>query len=437
MAKKKLVTLSLMMFFIIGGATSAMATVTGITSDGCPGTTCLPSFVTPIVASKTMIVTIKGQFVDLSTGVEISGSGVSVSYGQRQGGSNSYIEVKFAADDSAPLGERTVKMHYAVETNGPDTFKVRVVHGGRVDRIEQKVSGPTPGTTRLVEANAIPVNQRVTLVFTGTRLGNAVIAPILAVKNPQTLPGCSDTRCEFELELTQTGNISINLYDADVGPQIADSLAVSGTLHKFFYTGAKNVSVTGASNSPANGSFIPRPIVSGGTVANAVALDVAPGDLTNLFRGTGNSFTDNQGVKYLQVDDSWCSQPGKAVQAPSPLSPPNFQDITIPDLIWKVLNVSNATIPAAFDSQLLSNGVVLQTGNTPAGLAPNATREFTFRRTNSNVRVFRFAAPNPSGCFIKPSAGAGLFFVDPPFTVMVVTGNPIPGENVSNNSRNY
>ncbi|MDQ3819300.1 MAG: hypothetical protein M3362_16710, partial [Acidobacteriota bacterium] len=62
----------------------------------------------------------------------------------------------------------------------------------------------------------------------------------------------------------------------------------------------------------------------------------------NLFRGTGNSFTDNQGVKYLQVDDSWCSQPGKVVQTPPALSPPNFQDITIPPLIWRVTNVGTA-----------------------------------------------------------------------------------------------
>lgn len=436
MAKKNLMTLTLALFFIIGGATSAMATITGITSDGCPGTTCQPSFVSPIVEGKTMIVTVKGQFVDLSTGVEISGSGVSVSYGQRQGGSNSYIEVKFVVDDAAALGERTVKMHYTIETNGPDTFKVRVVRGGRVDKIEQKVPGLTPGTTRLVEANAIPANQRVTLVFTGTRLGNAVIAPILALKNPQTLSGCSETRCEVELEFAQTGNISVNLYDADVGPQVADSLAVSGTLHKFFYAGAKTVTVTGAANSSPNIGFIPRPIGSS-TGANPGTLDVAPGDLGNLFRGTGNSFTDNQGVRYLQVDDSWCSQPGKVVQTPPALSPPNFQDITIPPLIWRVSNVGTAAIPVAFDSELLSNGVVLQTQNTPAGLAPGAAREFQLQRTSSAVRVFRFAPPTQSGCFIKPSAGPNQFFVDPPFTVKVVTGNPIPGENVSNNSRNY
>ncbi|MDQ3819299.1 MAG: hypothetical protein M3362_16705 [Acidobacteriota bacterium] len=81
--------------------------------------------------------------------------------------------------------------------------------------------------------------------------------------------------------------------------------------------------------------------------------------------------------------------------------------------------------------------MVLQTQNIAAGLAPGATREFQFQRTNSTVRVFRFAPPNQSGCFIKPNAGPNLFFVDPTFQVKVVTGTPIPGENISNNSRNY
>src|SRR6266567_5397542 len=159
MGKKKLTTLSLVIIFILAGASSVMATITGISSDGCAGTTCQPSFVAPIVAGKKMSVTVKGQYLDLSTRVEITGSGVSVSYGDRSGGSNTYIVVKFDVDDSASLGERTVKIRYAVETNGPDTFKVRVVRGGRVDQIQQKIA--FANTTRLIAANTIPVNQRV------------------------------------------------------------------------------------------------------------------------------------------------------------------------------------------------------------------------------------------------------------------------------------
>ncbi len=435
MRSRNRITLIFSIVVMLLTASSAMATITGISSDGCAGTTCLPSFVAPIVAGKKMSVTVKGQYLDLSTGVEISGSGVSVSYGNRSGGSNTFIVVKFNADGGASLGERTVKIHYAVETNGPDTFKVRVVRGGSVDQIQQKVV--LGNVSRLIDANAIPVNQRVTLVFTGSKIGNSAIVPIFAVKNPQTLSGCSETRCELELEFTKTGNVDVNLYDIDVGSQTAAVLALNGTLFHFFYDGVKKVNVVGQAD-PTPTPNVGRPLLSSSGGTNPGFIDVAPGaNLPNLFRGTGNSVTVN-GVNYLEVDGHWCQDNG--VSTPAALAPPSFKDVIIPDLIWRVSNVGTAAIPSAFDSQLLSNGAVLQAQNTPAGtLAPGATHDFRFHRTSSSVRLFRLSAPNPSGCFIKPSAGPGQFFVDPPFTVKVDIGHST-GEaqvNQSNNSRDY
>lgn len=431
--KNQKLTLTLVILFIFAAASSAMATITGISSDGCAGTTCQPSFVAPIVAGKNMSVTIKGQYVDLSTGVEISGSGVTVSFGDRVHGSDSHIVVKFDVDAGASLTERTVKLHYAVETNGPDTFKVRVVRGGRVDQIQQKVA--FANAFRLIAPNSIPVNQRVTLVFTGNRLGDARIALTQAVKNPQTLAGCSETRCEIEMEFTKSGNVDVNLFDANVGS--ADTLALNGTLFRFFYAGAKQVNVVGQAN-PSPTVNIVHPIAGSTTSTNPPFIDVAPGaNLGNLFRGTGNSVTV-EGINYLQVEDHWCQDNG--VQTPAATNPPNFKDITIPDLTWRVSNVGTAATPVAFDSQLLSNGVVLQTQSIGAGtLSQGATRDFNFHRATSTVRVFRLAPPNQSGCFIKPNAGATLFFVDPGFTVKVDVGRALAETqaNQSNNSRNY
>jgi hypothetical protein len=361
-----------------------------------------------------------------------------VSYGDRSGGNNSFIVVNFTVDSSAALGERTVKLRYAIETNGPDTFQVRVVRGGRVDQIQQRVPGLLAGTTRLVSADTIPVNQRVTLVFTGTRLGNATIVPIQAVKNPQTLSGCSDTHCEIELEFTQSGNHSVNLYDADVGSTNAGALAVSGILFHFFYDGAKQVNVVGQANSSPTSNVI-RPIPGSTSSPNPGFVDIAAGvNLANLFRGTGNSIT-YEGVKFLQVEDRWCQD--NNVQPPIDRSPSVSKVITVPDLIWGVSNAGTAEIAVGFDSQLLSNGAVLQTQNIAAGtLHPGATRAFTFHRTTgSAVRLFRFAPPNQPGCFIKPSAGAAEFFVDPPFSVTANVGGTVPEAttNRSNNTRNY
>lgn len=429
MRMKSLVIFSSAVLLTLAG--SAQATITGISSDGCPATTCLPPFVAPIVAGKQMSVTVRGQYLDLSTGVEISGSGVHVSFGDRSGGSNTYIVVKFNVDSSASLGDRTVKIHYAIETSGPDVFKVTVIRGGKIDQIQQQV--PFMNSSHLIAADSIPVNQTVTLVFTGSRIGNAVLAPIAAVKNVQALPGCSETRCAFQLEFTQSGNIDINLFDGTLG-STANSLLVTGTLFPFYYGGAKQVKVTGQAVSAT--PTIGHQLLAGGSAPSAGFIDVAPGLIKNLFRDNGNSITV-QGVVFKQVDDHFCADNG--VQTPPPNTPANFKDLTVDDLVWTVVNVGTATVPAAFDSQLLSNGAVLQTGNTPAGLATAATREFTFHRSNSTVRLFRFSAPNPSGCFIKPSAGPTLFFLDPPFTVKVDIGHAT-GEtqtNQSNNVRGY
>jgi hypothetical protein len=428
MEKKHLLTLSFTIILVLAGSSSTMATITGISADGCPGTTCLPSFSVPIILNKTMTVTVKGQFVDLATKAEVSGG--SASLANQVHGNNSSVDVVLNFNS---LGDKTVKLRYAIETNGPDTFKVTVIRGGTVDQIQQRV--PFLNNSRLIAANAIPVNQRVTLVFTGSRLSNAAIAPIQAISNPQTLPGCSDSRCEFELEFTKSGPIDINLYDAGLGAQTASALAINGTLFHFFYGGAKQVTVTGqATSSPA--ANVGHPLIAAGGGGNATFLDVAPGSIDNLFRGTGNSITVG-GVNYLEVDNHWCQDNG--VPTPPALSPPSFKDITVGDIVWHVSNVGTATVPVAFDSQLLSNGLVLQTQNVAAGLTPAASRGFNFHRASSTVRLFRLSPPNQSGCFIKPNAGSSQFFVDPPFTVKVDTGHAV-GESVTNqanNTRNF
>jgi hypothetical protein len=425
--RNSLTTFGLSLAFILLARASASATITGVSSDGCPGTTCLPSFVTPVVAGKTMSVLVKGQFVDLSTGVEVpNGGGVHASIGARQGGGNSSVEVRFDVDASAALGERTVKLHYAIETNGPDVFKIRVVRGGDIDKIEQAVNGLAPGTTRLIPADSIPVNQRITLVFTGSRLSNSQLAPAVAVTNPQTLSGCTETRCEIELEFTQAGNANVNLFDSDV-PSAGNSL-----LYKFFYDGAKQVKVVGATSaSTPPGAPFNHPLLAGGGGSGGLT-DVAPrANVLNLFRRTGNS-TTFEGQTFVQVEDRWCQENG--LQTPATGSAAKL--VTLPNIVWGVTNVGTAEIGVGFDAQLLANGQVLDTQNVAAGtLHPGATRDFTFHRARNDVRVFRFAPPNQTGCFAKPSDPG--FFEDPPLTVRVDIGGTIAGENRGNNSRNY
>jgi len=423
MRRQIIFAIGLAVMFIFSVAGSAMATIGAIQSDLCPNGGCLPGTVHPVVVGKSTSMVVKGQYVDLSTSVEISGSGgVDVSYGDRVGGSGSNIVVRFTVHPGAALGERTVKMHYAIETNGPDTFKIRVVRGGSIDRIEQRVPGLIAGTTRLIAADAIPVNQRVTLVFSGTQLANSQIAARIGVSNPQTLAACTETRCEFQVELTQSGSFDLNIFDAGVQPN-------AGTLlYKFFYGGAERITVAGTVSAPT--PTINPPLLSGGVVSPTTFADVAPrANMLNIFRRQGNSITVN-GQNFLAVEDRWCSE------LPTPTTPNAAQTITLPDIVWGVTNVGTAQINVAFTSQLTANNQVLQTQNTPASsLGPGATQNFSFHRTRSTVRVIRFQLQ--PGCFVNPRDTD--FFEDPTFTVTADVGNSVPESNANraNNVRSY
>jgi hypothetical protein len=424
-SSRSVIKLSLSIMFLLSTGLTATATINSISSDWCNG--CLPGATHRIVAGKQTSMLVKGQFVDLSTRVEISGSGVSVSFGQRTNGSNSSVEVKFNVDDSATLGDRTVKLRYAVETSGPDTFSVQVVRGGQIDTIQQRVAFGQTGATTLVAANAIPINQQVTLVFSGSKIGNASIAPSTLFKNARILPGNTESHCEVSLEFTSAGTIDVRLLDAAVGNQPGN------LLFKFFYGGAHSVTVTGT-NPTVVPTPLPRPPIGGGTTSPPTFVDVAPrANILNLFRTTGDVVSIN-GQNFLRVDDRWCSENSVAIPATGNTS----KSITLPDITWGVSNVGTAEVTVGFASELSSNGVVLQNQQIAAGtLHLGATQNFTFQRTRSRVRVIRFAAPQQPGCFVNPLDPD--FFQDPPFTVKVDVNNAVPetATNRLNNSRNY
>jgi hypothetical protein len=95
--------------------------------------------------------------VDLSTGLEVSpAADITVT---SAGQSSSHKLVKIAVQSDAAPGVRTVKLHYAVEVNGPDTFKIMVLRGGKVTSI----STPTP----------TDYFNDVTVTFNGQHLDNA------------------------------------------------------------------------------------------------------------------------------------------------------------------------------------------------------------------------------------------------------------------------
>ena len=394
---------TLLLLTIAGSASASITTIKGTLACFVG---CNRDVVQKIAQGETFAFEVVGQFVDTSTSVEITGGGVDVSYGTRKHGSGSSIIVKFDLTNGADPGERTVKMHYAIETNGPDTFKVRVVRKGSVTAI-------TPATA--------PLNQVVHLVLTGTRLDHIEIRDTSSIKNVNVLAGATSGRAEVDLEFTANGTQHLQVYDS----ALTQNDMISGTASKFVYDGSLNLAVTAGTGIQAPATFVNPPLTSSVGAAPALFIDIAPkATMTNIFRRRFKtaSFTEN-GVAFFEIDFQ---------NACSGMSGNQSKVITIPNPIWGASNVGTANVATGFQSQLRNGGAVLQTGDvTP--LSTGATQNFTFTRASSSVRVFTFLTHG--GCFVSPTANE--FFEDPPFTVVVNTNGTVADSNTTNNTRNY
>lgn len=133
---------SMLLIFVVvvlSAASVTQATINTIVDDGiCRTRTCTPANPYPLLLGKTATVTLQGQFVDLATAVEVTGpAGVSAA---SVGTASSSKTIRLTVTSNAAPGVRTVKLRYLVETNGPDTFTVVVLHGGVINN----VTVPTP-----------------------------------------------------------------------------------------------------------------------------------------------------------------------------------------------------------------------------------------------------------------------------------------------------
>ena len=151
---------------IVFQAMPAQATINKIVGDVCSN--CGAAVEYPIRQGQTTTVTVEGQFVDLSTALEVTGSGVTVS---NAGTASSKKSISIVVGANAAPGLRTVKLRYAVELNGPDTFKILVVRSGRVTN----VAVPSPSQ----------FFNSVDIVLTGEKIDNAGV--VASSFNPQPI----------------------------------------------------------------------------------------------------------------------------------------------------------------------------------------------------------------------------------------------------------
>jgi hypothetical protein len=188
----------------------------------------------PIRQGQTTTVRVQGQYVDLSTGLEVSGSGVTVS---SAGASSSNKSIGIVVASNAEPGLRTIKLHYLVELNGPDTFNIRVVRKGRITGVE--VPSPTQFFTD------------VNITFTGVNIGNARlfgsgtrVAPsgYNALNSSATLIENTDTRAvvhvHFDGDPLAEASAWIELFDKSCG-------ALCEGVSKFNYNDSRDYSILG------------------------------------------------------------------------------------------------------------------------------------------------------------------------------------------------
>lgn len=415
-----------LILLILSLSSSAMATIETIKGTLTCFVGCDRNVVQFIAQGEQHTYEVVGGFVDTSTAVEITGSGVSVSYGTRKHGANSSIKVNFNVGDNAAPGERTVRMRYAIETSGPDTFRVRVVRKGNISQIQYSRRLPfRPGggrATELVAPTGLPLNERVLLIVSGTGLQSAHVRPETTYPSVRVLSGATETRMVVEIQFTGPGQGALSIFDAALSGREMRSSGGS----KFAYTGNRNIQYGG----PQIGSGFVSPGLSGGSGSPNIFVDVAPrANMLNIFRRTSQNpaFTEN-GVQYFPIESQHCSG------VPTGQSRVQSRVIAVANPRWGVSNVGTAGIATPFAAELRSGNQVLDT-QTITALNPGQTRDFDFRRPNSRVRVFTFL--DRGGCFVSPTASD--FFEDPPFTVRVDTNNTL-GEaaaNQNNNSRNY
>ncbi len=412
-----------LILLILSLSSSAMATIETIKGTLTCFVGCNRNVVQFIAQGEQHSFEVVGRFVDTSTAVEITGSRVSVSYGTRKHGANSSIIVNFDVRDNAALGERTVRMRYAIETSGPDTFIVRVVRKGNISQIQYSRRLPfRPGggpATELVAPTGLPLNERVLLIVSGTGLQSAQVRPETTYPSVRVLSGATETRMVVEIQFTGPGQGTLSIFDAALSGR--DMRSSGGS--KFAYTGNGNIQYGGAQSG---GSGFVSPGLSGGSGSPNIFVDVAPrANMLNVFRRTSQNpaFTEN-GVQYFPIESLHCNG---VIAGQSRV-------ITIPNPRWGVSNVGTAGIATSFAAELRSGNQVLDT-QTITALNPGQTRDFDFRRQNSRVRVFTFL--DRGGCFVSPTASD--FFEDPQFTVRVDTNTTLPeaAANRNNNSRNY
>lgn len=401
---------------VLASSAPVGATIDVVQSDACP-LGCSTNFAHQVPRGTATTLVVKGHLVDLATRAEVAPpqNGVAAEIAGRQGGSRSSVSVRITVGGGADLGPREIRLRYAIEASGFDRFPIRVVRQPTVQTL-RRADRPAETPPR------VGVNERATLVFTGSQLAGCDVIRTPQMQSLRVLPGATDQRCEVEVAFDRAGTFPVRLIDSAVAGLPAT------VVPRFGHQGPSQVQVgDGAAAGPQAPVFPPPGVGVGAGGGAAAVLDVGPGGMANIFRRLSNFAPITvDGATYFAIDPArWCAG----------MLGDQVRTVTVPDLAWSVANLGTTRVATPFQATLATGSRVIQTQTVPAPFEPGQIRSFQVAREQSQVTVRTFLAR--SGCFISPTAPR--YFEDPPFTVTVDAANAVgepPAQQV-NNTRSF
>lgn len=345
----------------------------------------------PVIREAVSFVTVRGDLVNTHTSIE-NDSRISISQTDSGGGGglNTFVTLKITPSSSISPGVQTIKLHYAIELNGPDTFTINIL-APKIDTITMAPSQTT-----------VPQGTDLTFAANGSNLTGVHLNPTFSGITNIHVTSATTNRLEFTAVASRTfGMRSVN-FNQDSLPDSCVSNHPAGNA-------LLNVTVEGAPPPPI--PPVPRGGGGGNPPPQQPDLSVL---LLNTFR-SANDFSNNKASTY-----NLCPRTTRE----------NPKTTTIPQLTVRVLNSGNAAAAAPFTIAVTTNGRQTNTF-TVNSLNAGATVDFVIPRAESRV-CGTLDPTNPTVCH---RCGSGVIPVwnDLGIQVTVDSGNTVAESNENNN----
>lgn len=345
----------------------------------------------PVIREAVSFVTVRGDLVNTHTSIEKdSRISISVTDSGGGGGLNTFVTLKITPSSSISPGVQTIKLHYAVEFNGPDTFTINIL-APRIDTITM-----TPSQA------SVPQGTDLTITGNGSNLSGMHLNPTFEGITNVHVTSSTTSRLEFTGKANRTFQMRSVNFNHDSLPDSCVSNHPAGNA-------LLDITVEGAPPPP----IPPPPRGGGGNPPPPQQPDLSV-LLLNTFR-SGTDFSNHEESTY-----GLCPRTTRD----------NPKTSTIPPLTARVLNSGNAAAATPFTITVTTNGRQTNTF-TVNSLNAGATVDFVIPRAESRV-CGTLDTTNPTVCH-RCGSGVIPIWNDLGIQVTVDSGNTVTESNENNN----